>query len=80
MLSNSPEKEGLLIIDEVRKIDNWSESVKKEWDADSRDHTQLKVVLLGSSHLLIQQGLTESLAGRFESMYIGHWTFPELPP
>ncbi len=78
MLSNSPEKEGLLIIDEVQKIDNWSESVKKEWDADSRDHTQLKVVLLGSSRLLIQQGLTESLAGRFESMYIGHWTFPEI--
>ena len=70
-----PSKEGILIIDEIQKIDNWSETVKKEWDRDTRSGIQLKVVLLGSSRLLIQQGLTESLAGRFESIYVGHWTF-----
>ncbi len=77
-LINSSIKEGILIIDEIQKIDNWSETVKKEWDKDTSEGIQLKVVLLGSSRLLIQQGLTESLAGRFESIYVGHWTFREI--
>ncbi|MDR1611029.1 MAG: ATP-binding protein [Candidatus Symbiothrix sp.] len=68
----------LLIIDEVQKVDNWSETVKKEWDEDGRTNINLKIVLMGSSSLQIQQGLTESLAGRFESLYIPHWTYPEM--
>lgn len=68
----------LLVIDEVQKIDNWSETVKKLWDEDSRQKRNLKLVLLGSSRMLLQQGLTESLAGRFETIYIGHWTFTEM--
>jgi predicted AAA+ superfamily ATPase len=73
---NSPES--ILIIDEVQKIKNWSEQVKKEWDFDTRMGIGLKVVLLGSSRLLIHKGLTESLAGRFETIYLGHWTFVEM--
>jgi uncharacterized protein len=69
--------EYLLIIDEIQKISNWSEMVKKLWDEDSFNNTPLKVILLGSSRLLLQQGLTESLAGRFESIYLTHWTFEE---
>lgn len=65
----------LLIIDEIQKIDNWSEMVKKLWDEDTKNKLKLKVILLGSSRLLLQQGLTESLAGRFESTYIPHWSF-----
>lgn len=67
--------EFLLVIDEVQKVDNWSEVVKKQWDRDSREGTNIKVVLLGSSRLLIQRGLTESLAGRFETFNLGHWSF-----
>ncbi len=78
MLKDSENREGILIIDEIQKIDNWSEQVKKEWDDDTRRKFPLKVVLLGSSRLLLQQGLTESLAGRFESIYVGHWSFPEI--
>jgi len=48
----------VLIIDEIQKISNWSESVKKEWDSDTAKRQSLKVVLLGSSRLLLQQGLT----------------------
>ena len=66
------------MIDEVQKISNWSETIKKEWDADTRENIPIKVILLGSSSLLIQQGLTESLAGRFESIFIPHWTYPEM--
>jgi predicted AAA+ superfamily ATPase len=70
--------EFLLVIDEIQKIDNWSEIVKQQWDKDTREKINIKVILLGSSRLLIQQGLTESLAGRFETMYLGHWTYTEM--
>ena len=68
----------ILAIDEVQKIQNWSEVVKKLWDEDTRAKKNIKIILLGSSRLLIQQGLTESLAGRFETTYIGHWSFQEM--
>jgi len=70
--------EFLLIIDEIQKIDNWSEAVKKEWDEDSKAMRNIKVIILGSSRLLIQKGLTESLAGRFETTYLTHWAFTEM--
>lgn len=72
------EEEHLLVIDEVQKIDNWSEAVKREWDKDSREGRNIKVVLLGSSRLLIKKGLTESLAGRFELIRITHWSYTEM--
>ena len=68
----------LLVIDEVQKVPQWSETVKKEWDADSFSDVPVKVVLLGSSRLLLQKGLTESLAGRFEVHPITHWSFDEM--
>lgn len=70
--------EALLVIDEIQKIADWSSIVKKLYDEDTKNKTNLKVVLLGSSPLLIQQGLTESLAGRFEVIYVGHWSFLEM--
>jgi predicted AAA+ superfamily ATPase len=70
--------ECLLIIDEIQKIDNWSEVVKQQWDRDSREGINIKVILLGSSRLLIQKGLTESLAGRFEINHLGHWSYAEM--
>lgn len=71
-------EEFLLVIDEVQKIDNWSEVVKKEWDADTRNRLNLKVVLLGSSRLLLKKGLTESLAGRYELIRMPHWSMREM--
>lgn len=72
------EQERLLVIDEIQKIDNWSEVVKREWDEDTPRHIQLKVVLLGSSRLLLKKGLSESLAGRFELIRLGHWSYHEM--
>jgi predicted AAA+ superfamily ATPase len=71
-------KEFILVIDEVQKIPNWSETVKSLWDRDTLNGTDIKLVLLGSSRLLLHKGLTESLAGRFETMYLGHWSFSEM--
>ena len=68
----------LLVIDEIQKITNWSETVKRNWDADTRAGIEIRVVLLGSSRILIHDGLTESLAGRFETIFMGHWTYTEM--
>ncbi|MCE1226356.1 MAG: ATP-binding protein [Geobacteraceae bacterium] len=65
----------LLVIDEIQKIPNWSETIKALWDKDGHN---VRLVVLGSSSLQIQKGLTESLAGRFELTKIYHWTFSEL--
>lgn len=70
--------EYLLVIDEVQKIDNWSEIVKREWDSDTRNRINLKVILLGSSRLLLKKGLTESLAGRYELIRMPHWSLNEM--
>ena len=74
----SQSKEALLVIDEIQKIENWSEIVKREWDLDTRNKLNLKVVLLGSSRLMLRKGLTESLAGRFEIIRMGHWSYKEM--
>lgn len=68
----------ILVLDEAQKIAGWSETVKRHWDEDTRAKRPLKVVLLGSAPLVVQQGLTESLAGRFEQIRLPHWSFTEM--
>jgi uncharacterized protein len=68
---------GILVFDEIQKVPRWSEVVKKCFDEDRRNKLSLHVVLLGSSSLLVQRGLTESLAGRFEIIPFPHWSFSE---
>jgi len=68
----------VLVIDEVQKAAGWAESVKRLWDEDTRKKHPLKVVLLGSAPLLVQQGLSESLAGRFEVLHLPHWSLGEM--
>ena len=70
--------EPVLVLDEVQKIPDWSERVKRLWDEDTAAGSPLKVVLLGSAPLLVQRGLTESLAGRFEMIHLTHWSYPEM--
>lgn len=69
---------GLLVLDEVQKVSGWSDTVKALWDEDTRNDVQLRVMLLGSAPLLVRQGLSDSLAGRFEVIRVGHWTFAEM--
>lgn len=68
----------VLALDEVQKIPRWSETVKRLWDEDTRARRPLKVVVLGSAPLLLQHGLTESLAGRFEVVHLPHWSYVEM--
>jgi uncharacterized protein len=68
----------VLVIDEIQKVEQWSSLVKGLWDADRARGTAMHVVLLGSAPLLVQQGLTESLAGRYELVHMGQWSFAEM--
>lgn len=68
----------LLVIDEIQKVERWSEVVKRLWDEDTRKRVPLKVLLLGSAALLVQRGLSESLAGRFELLRVPHWSLAEM--
>lgn len=68
----------VLAIDEIQKIPRWSEIVKGLWDADRAESLPLHVILLGSSPWLMQKGLTESLAGRYEPIRMTHWSYPEM--
>ena len=68
----------ILVIDEIQKVSNWSEVVKKEWDEDSFNDRNIKVLLLGSSRVRLEKGLSESLAGRFEEIRMGHWSYVEM--
>ncbi len=68
----------VLALDEIQKLPDWSDAVKRLWDEDTAEGRDVRVVLLGSSQLLVQKGLTESLAGRFEMLRFPHWSFPEM--
>ncbi len=71
-------KELILVIDEIQKITGWSEVVKKEWDTDTFNDVNLKVILLGSSRVMLDKGLSDSLQGRFERIILSHWSFSEM--
>lgn len=68
----------VLAIDEIQKIPRWSEVVKGLWDADRAENLPLHIILLGSSPWLMQKGLTESLAGRYEPIRMAHWSYEEM--
>ena len=68
----------VLALDEIQKIPRWSEVVKGLWDADRAEGLPMHVVLLGSSPWLMEKGLTESLAGRYELLKLTHWSYPEM--
>ncbi len=78
LISESKKRTGILVLDEIQKLPHWSETIKKLWDEDTKNQIGLKIVLLGSAPLLIQKGLTESLAGRFEIIPVTHWSYTEM--
>lgn len=75
---NNPKQPFAFVLDEIQKVSHWSDTVKGLWDADRAQGLEMHVILLGSSPLLMQKGLTESLAGRYELMRATHWSFIEM--
>lgn len=78
LANHAPSGGALLVLDEVQKVGGWSEEVKRLWDEDTARRARLRVLILGSSPLLMGRGLTESLAGRFEVIRATHWAFAEM--
>ena len=76
--ANNANQPFVFVLDEIQKIPRWSDTVKGLWDADRAQGLEMHVILLGSSPLLMQKGLTESLAGRYELMRVNHWSFLEM--
>jgi len=74
---NSSTPMNLLAIDEIQKIPNWSETVKSLWDQAKKNKKNVKCIFLGSSSLKILKGLTESLTGRYEVIYVHQWSLTE---
>jgi uncharacterized protein len=68
----------VLAIDEVQRLPQWPSLVKGLWDRTLALGVRMHVLLLGSSPLLMQKGLTESLLGRYEVLRLGHWSFDEM--
>ena len=68
----------ILVIDEIQKIANWSEVVKKEWDDDTFHNLDIRVLLIGSSRVMLATSLSESLSGRFEEIRMSHWSYAEM--
>jgi predicted AAA+ superfamily ATPase len=77
LMHKQTRKEIILAVDEIQKVPQWSSMVKYLWDEDTRKKTPVKVILSGSSSLLIQKGLNESMAGRFEVLFCPHWNYKE---
>lgn len=77
LLQRQNNEPAILVIDEIQKVTGWSAIVKMLWDEDTRNKLPLKVILTGSSSLLIHKGMEESLMGRFEVLYSPHWSYAE---
>ncbi len=77
-LTHARKGAAVLVVDEIQKVAGWAETTKRLWDEDRLAALPLRVVLLGSAALLVQQGLSESLAGRFELIHVPHWSFAEM--
>lgn len=79
LLADQADQDGaVLVLDEVQKVPEWSDTVKYLWDEDTRFDRTLKVVVLGSAPLLVRRGLGDSLAGRFETIPMPHWSLGEM--
>lgn len=68
----------VLVLDEIQHIEQWSTAIKGSWDAGKARGAGMQLILLGSAPLLVQQGLNESLTGRYELLRIPHWSFSEM--
>ena len=68
----------ILVLDEIQRIQEWSSAVKVLWDADRFHERNLRIIILGSSPLMMQKGLSESMAGRFETIRLTQWSYLEM--
>jgi hypothetical protein len=76
--ASKTQKPVFLVLDELQKVKGWSETLKLHWDRAVVEGRDVRLLVLGSSALLLQEGLTESLAGRFFLNRCMHWGLSEV--
>jgi len=64
---------GLLLVDEIPYMPDWSRRLKSEADRILRGKVPLHVVVSGSSAIQLGKGARETMAGRFERLRLFHW-------
>lgn len=71
---NLRKEKTLVLLDEIQKLENWSNQVKTIYDLYKGN---LKIVISGSESLFIRKGIKETLAGRMYEFKINQLTFKE---
>jgi len=64
----------IFLFDEIQKIDNWEEQIKRLYDL----HTNFKIIISGSESLFVRKKSKESLAGRMFEFKIESLSFKEF--
>lgn len=64
----------LLLFDEIQKLENWEEQIKRIYD----NYKNFKIIVSGSESLFIRKKSKESLAGRCFEFYIRPLNFREF--
>jgi predicted AAA+ superfamily ATPase len=68
----------VVLLDEIQYLGKWERLVKAKADQIHREKWPVHLVLSGSSALLVGRGLKETMAGRFETLRLLHWSAADL--
>jgi predicted AAA+ superfamily ATPase len=63
----------LFCFDEIQKLTNWQEKIKRIYDA----YPQIKIIISGSESLFLRKKIKETLAGRIYEFKVTQLTFSE---
>lgn len=75
MEKNLENEKYLLLLDEIQKLNNWEEKLKRIYDTYNKN---IKIVISGSESLFIKRRSKETLAGRIFEFKIDPLTFKEF--
>ncbi len=76
IMEKKPENEKiLLLLDEIQKLENWEEKLKRIYDTYSKN---IKIIISGSESLFIKKKSKETLAGRIFEFKIEPLSFQEF--
>jgi len=75
MEKNIGSEKYLLLLDEIQKLENWEEKLKRVYDTYSKN---IKIIISGSESLFIKKRSRETLAGRIFEFKIEPLSFKEF--
>lgn len=75
---NPLNRKHVIFVDDVQCLIDFSSYIKPLWDQDRRFNYPIHVVLTGSTSLLIQENLTDSMVGRILPISLHHWSYGDM--